>query len=212
MFTPPEVLETHVRWLLELGYRFMTAGELAAEWRDGDEPPPGVAVLTFDDGWRDGLITATPLLEWLGIRATFYVCPNGFGKRFPRFGPEAAILTRDEARALHDAGMELGSHTFSHPDLRELSDSELEREVVESRQVVESLTGEPCLTLAYPSGLYDGRVKRAARRAGYELALDCKPAPWDRFAAPRWQPPPTTDAEAVGRKLELPFEESLTLG
>jgi peptidoglycan/xylan/chitin deacetylase (PgdA/CDA1 family) len=150
------------------------------------------------------------VLQRLGIRATFYLCPDGFGKAFPHLGEGLATLSEDEARALHDAGMELGSHTMTHRDVLWLSDADLRREFVESREAVESITGEPCRTIAYPSGRHDARVERAARRAGYEAAFACVPGPWDRFAAPRWQGPATADPEPVARRLGLPREEVLS--
>src|SRR5437764_10692302 len=72
MITPPEQVEAHIALLRELGYRFATAGELARQWR-GSTPPPGIAVLTFDDGWRDALTTVAPLLTRLGLRGTLLV-------------------------------------------------------------------------------------------------------------------------------------------
>lgn len=206
MVTPPEVLEAHLRHLLDLGYRFVTAGELSREWRDGEAPPAGVAVVTFDDGWRDGLTTATPVLQELGIRGTFYICPQGLGNTYRQLGDGLAILTEDEARALHDEGMELASHTMSHRDLPELGEAELRRQLVESREAVESLTGERCLTLAYPNGRHDARVRQAARAAGYESAFACRAGPWERFAAPRWHAPVSVEPGRVAHKLQLPRE------
>jgi peptidoglycan/xylan/chitin deacetylase (PgdA/CDA1 family) len=202
MITPVEQLEAHVEMLLGLGYRFATAGELARLWSES-EPPRGIAVLTFDDGWRDALTLVAPLLTRLGIRATFFICPEGFGRRFPRYGDDAAVLSADEARALHDAGMELASHTYSHPDLRALSDADLRCELASSRGAVEALTGEACLTLAYPTGRHDERVERAAEAAGYELAFTAHPGPWLRFAAPRVHAPTIAGPGALARRLAL---------
>ena len=201
MITPPEDVEAHIELLRGLGYRFATAGELVGLWRQR-MPPPGIAVLTFDDGWRDALTTVAPLLNRLGLRATFFICPGGFGNHHPRFGEEATVITAAEARALHDAGMELASHSVSHPDLRECSDSDLKAELVGSRAAVEAITGERCLTLAYPTGLHDARVERAAADAGYQLAFACESGPWRRFAVPRVQAP-TKDPATLIRRLEL---------
>jgi peptidoglycan/xylan/chitin deacetylase (PgdA/CDA1 family) len=207
MITPVAHLEAHLALLQAWGYRFATAGELAELW-SGKSPPPGIAVLTFDDGWRDGLTTVAPLLARLGLPATFFVSPVGFGKRFPRFG-DAAIMTATEARALHDAGMELASHSFSHPDLRALSDAELRRELVSSREAVEALTGEPCLTLAYPSGWHDRRVQRAAAAAGYKLAFTARSGRWRKFTVPRVQAPTIGAPETLIRRLDLPPASAL---
>jgi peptidoglycan/xylan/chitin deacetylase (PgdA/CDA1 family) len=203
MITPPRQLEAHIALLRRRGYRFATAGELAMEWQ-GPVPPPGIAVLTFDDGWRDGLTTAAPLLARHGVRATFFVCPAGFGRHAPAFGDAGVVMTEDEARQLHETGMELASHTWSHRPVKELSDGELRHEMVASRDAVEAITGEPCLTLAYPSGNHDRRVEQAAADAGYQLAFATRGESWEKFAVPRVGAPTTAPPEKLIEKLALP--------
>jgi peptidoglycan/xylan/chitin deacetylase (PgdA/CDA1 family) len=197
LVTSPEHLIDHVQLLLGRGYRFVPAGELPQ-----DGPAPRTATLTFDDGWRNGLTVALPVLRSLDVRATFFVCPGLFGQQHPDVPGEAGeLIDAEEARALHDAGMELGSHTLSHPDLRALDDAGLERELVGSKQALEELTGEPCRTLAYPYGLYDERVLSAAGEAGYELAFGWLPGPWRPFEAPRLPAPPRHGAKRLSLKL-----------
>jgi peptidoglycan/xylan/chitin deacetylase (PgdA/CDA1 family) len=189
LVTAPRRLEAHVRKLSRRGYRFLTAGQLLSE-AGGGEPQPRTAVLTFDDGWRDGLTVAAPLLERLGVRATFFVCPGLWGMRHELVSGEAGrLLSEAEARQLHESGMELGSHTISHPDLRKLGDADLARELSESKAAVEQITGESCRTFAYPFGLFDERVERAVAAAGYELALTWQPGPWRSLATPRLPAP-----------------------
>jgi peptidoglycan/xylan/chitin deacetylase (PgdA/CDA1 family) len=197
LITSPEHLADHVRLLLGRGHRFLRAGDLPA-----DGPPPGTATLTFDDGWRSWLTVALPVLRSLGVPGTFFVCPGLFGQQHPDVPGEAGELLRaEEARALHDAGMELGSHTLSHRDLRTLDDDELERELVGSKQAVEELTGKPCRTLAYPYGLCDERVVRATGEAGYELAFGWLPGPWRPLEAPRLPAPPRHGSQRLALKL-----------
>ena len=63
------------------------------------------------------------------------------------------------------------------------------------------MTGEPCRTLAYPYGLYDERVVRAAGEAGYELAFGWLPGPWRPLEAPRLPAPPRHGARRLSLKL-----------
>ena len=185
LVTPPRHLEAHIRMLRRLGYRFVTAEELLV---DGHvlPPPERTAVLTFDDGWADWLSVALPLLQRLEVRATFYVCPGWFGTESDLIGRGAGRLLDEEGvGALHEAGMELGAHSVSHPDLRKLEDSALAEEIGGSKAAVERITGQPCRTFAYPYGLYDERVERAAGTAGFELAFTWQPGPWRALATPR---------------------------
>ncbi len=198
LVTSPDHLASHLALLRRLGYRFATA-----EAALGPRPPaPRTAFVTFDDGFRDWLTEALPVLERLRVPATFYVCPGWWGLTHPSLsGGAARLLTEAEARRLVDAGMELGSHTMTHADLRALDDGALARELEDSRAAVEELTGRPCRTLAYPFGLWDARVAGAVRRAGYELAWDWLPGPWRRHAAPRLPAPPRHGAGRLALKL-----------
>jgi peptidoglycan/xylan/chitin deacetylase (PgdA/CDA1 family) len=71
---------------------------------------------------------------------------------------------------LASRGVEIGSHSVSHPHLPQLTDAELRRELVDSREQIEAEVGRPCRFLAYPYGDDDARVHAAARNAGYRAA------------------------------------------
>jgi len=84
-------------------------------------------------------------------------------------------LNWEQILLMSSAGMEIGSHTHSHPILAKLADTEaIDHELKHSRALIERHTGKPCLALAYPEGLdyaIDKRVVAAAERAGYAFAL-----------------------------------------
>jgi peptidoglycan/xylan/chitin deacetylase (PgdA/CDA1 family) len=182
-------LESQIRYLKRRGY-------------EEGAPGNGTAVLTFDDGFRSWLTDVAPLFGRLGVRGTFYVSPGLFGKQHWRVpGDAGRLLDEDEARALAEDGMELGSHAVSHPDLRLLDGRKLAFELQESKAAVEQLTGRPCRTLSYPYGLYDERVTEAAAEAGYELGFAWLPGPWRPLAAPRLPAPPRHGALGLALKL-----------
>ncbi|WP_348766656.1 polysaccharide deacetylase family protein [uncultured Salinisphaera sp.] len=83
----------------------------------------------------------------------------------------ADYLTLEQLREL-DAHplITIGAHTISHPDLRHVTDAELEEELVSGRERLESWLGHAVTTLAYPFGDSDARVRRAAADAGYKRA------------------------------------------
>jgi peptidoglycan/xylan/chitin deacetylase (PgdA/CDA1 family) len=198
LLVSPEHLEAHVRLLKRRGYRLVAAGELA-----GNGKPAGrTAAMTFDDGWRNWLTAGLPVLQRLGVAGTFFLCPGLFGATHPDVAGEQGFLI-DElgARELHEAGMELGSHSLSHRDLRQLSDAELAAELSDSKQAVEAITGRPCRLFAYPYGLYDDRVVEAVGAAGYELAFAWLPGPWRPLEAPRLPAPSRHGAGRLALKL-----------
>jgi peptidoglycan/xylan/chitin deacetylase (PgdA/CDA1 family) len=197
LIVSPRRLEAHVHLLRRLGYRFLTAEETLEAGL-----PSRAAVLTFDDGLRDALTIALPLLRRLGVRASFYVSPGLWGAQHPDIpGENGRLLDEAEARALYEGGMELGAHSLTHADLRGLDDGSLEQELVDSRAGVEAITGRPCRTMAYPCGLWNERVAGAVRAAGYELAWAWLPGPWNPLAAPRLPAPPRHGAGRLALKL-----------
>ena len=80
----------------------------------------------------------------------------------------------DEARTMLGAGMEIGSHTVSHPELSYLEEEAQMRELSESKQILEEKLGCAIRTVAYPLGVpetFNAETKRAAESAGYDLGF-----------------------------------------
>lgn len=88
----------------------------------------------------------------------------------PARAADELLMTWDDVRALRDAGMGVGSHTWTHRVLTKVDGAEARRQLTRSRGVLEEQLGRPVRTLAYPVGGFDRRVIQQARAAGYELA------------------------------------------
>src|SRR5437588_5259194 len=78
----PALFESQLELLLRAGFQFVTLEALARRLNGGG-PPPGLAVVTFDDGMRNNLTTALPILRRLGIPATIYVAVGFLGGHSP---------------------------------------------------------------------------------------------------------------------------------
>jgi peptidoglycan/xylan/chitin deacetylase (PgdA/CDA1 family) len=100
---------------------------------------------TFDDGYRDVLWNAVPVLTRLRMPATAYVITGRVS------GPDSSFLTWGELRALERHGVAIGSHTVHHLELPLLSDASARRELVESRRALERHLGQPVQWFAYPA-------------------------------------------------------------
>jgi peptidoglycan/xylan/chitin deacetylase (PgdA/CDA1 family) len=191
----PATLKHHVQFLLRRGYRLTTFSEAITA-----PVAPRTAAITFDDGFRSVIERAFTLLSDLGAVATVFV-PTAFidSARPPRWegglaewiGTEHESkllpLSQSELVNLAEEGWEIGSHTCTHPHLTRLGSAELARELTESRQRCSELVGRPCMSLAYPYGDVDERVRAAAEAAGYRHACtlprrfhDAAPLAWPR--------------------------------
>lgn len=177
-------VERFARQLASLKARGMTAVTL----RDclaaarGERPlPPRPVILTFDDGYLDNYTNAFPLLEKFGMTATVFMVaePTLSSNAWDAAAgePWAPLMTRENALEMSRAGIEIGSHTLTHPRLPDLPAERLAWELGESKRVLESWLGTAVVSLAYPYGAVDERVKRAAQVAGYELAVATNSGP-----------------------------------
>jgi peptidoglycan/xylan/chitin deacetylase (PgdA/CDA1 family) len=183
-------LERQVEGVLARGYRPVDAAQ-AVTGRGS------LVHVTFDDAFRS-VAAALPSLERLNVPATVFACP-GFSDgecvfdvpelawQLPQNSEHLATMSWAELRDLVDRGVEVGSHTVTHPHLPKLDDRELHRELRESRERLEDELAVPCRFLAYPFGDEDERVHAAARSSGYEaaFALPGKQASGNRYAVPR---------------------------
>jgi len=135
--------------------------------------------VTFDDAFRN-VLSALPLLERLDVPATVFACTDFAGRTLDlpplrsvaaEHRHELTTLSWDELREASERGLEVGSHTRRHFDLRALSDHALRDELTASREQIENQLGRRCRYLAYPYGQLDRRVQLAAERAGYDAAV-----------------------------------------
>jgi len=132
------------------------------------------AAVTFDDGSQSFFQDVLPLLLRYQIPATVFVVAGYLGSHqgWPDVpwdpNPDEPVMTGTQVRKLPAELITVGSHTMTHPDLTLLADEEIRRELVDSKQTLESTTGRPVTLLSVPYSLYDERVVRLAAEAGYE--------------------------------------------
>lgn len=87
---------------------------------------------------------------------------------------ERLFLSWEEVREMYRNGISFGCHSVSHPNLAELDTQEIQREVRESKEAIESELRTVVRTFAYPFGQqdnFDTRVSRVVRDAGFSCAV-----------------------------------------
>jgi len=149
-------------------YRAMNAGDAR-----------GLVGLTFDDGYEDFLHTALPILEKLAFSATVFVVAGMLGQENSwehRGGPKPRLrlLGVRGVREVQERGMEIGSHTLTHPRLSRLDRRVLVREVSESRQILSGILGTPVDGFCHPYGDLDSAAVQVVRETGYAYACATK--------------------------------------
>ena len=113
---------------------------------DGSRVKGRYVCLTFDDGYRDAFENAVPILIEQGAPAAFFVVTGWIDDNSPE------IISWAECRDLAASGIEIGSHSVSHPHLSGLTEAAVAEELKTSRQRIEVELGRPCLHFACPFG------------------------------------------------------------
>lgn len=165
----PEKFEQQLKWLKENGYQTFDFNYLDNPYvihsTSSEQVSYKPIIITFDDGYKDAYTNAFPILQKHQMKATFYIITTYVDNNNDRY------INWDEIYQLKDAGMNIGSHTITHPSLDKSYDDRLEKEVVESKKIIEEKIGVPISDFCYPSGKYDERTINKLKETGYKTAV-----------------------------------------
>ena len=163
--------------------------------------------ITFDDGYRDNYEHAAPVLERLGLPATFFVVTQWMSSDVVAWWDQDSRtphpwMTWEQVRALRRRGFDIGAHTRTHADLGRVGEAEARDEIVGARRDLERELGAPVDLFAYPYGRpdnllepYRALVKAAGFRCccssfGGDNSAGTDPFRLRRIAVTPWYGPP----------------------
>jgi peptidoglycan/xylan/chitin deacetylase (PgdA/CDA1 family) len=133
-------------------------------------------VFSVDDGYHSVFTTVYPLLKQYGMTMTLGVIGNYVDKGAPSYEPASRFMHRSEIQELVDSlGIEIASHSLSHPFLTRLDSAAAWQEISGSKVLLESLFGVNVVTFAYPYGDMNQRVREMTRVAGYRMGRAVRP-------------------------------------
>jgi len=164
LFVSEQDFQQQMQYLYQKGFRTVTmsqAREILVNRKTGPGGQP--MVITFDDGYSSLYHRAWPVLKEYGFVATAFIITDFVGR--PRY------LTWEQTRELNGYGVEIGSHTQTHPDLSTLKSESLKREIMGSKQTLEQQLKAPATSFCYPGGFYNRQTMEVVREAGYGVAV-----------------------------------------
>lgn len=168
-FVSRSAFEQQLKQVTASAASFMTADELAPFYSPDRATTlrhenARHVLLTFDDGWADGVHVGGPVLRAAGAQAVLFVTTDFLGK--PHF------LTRPDLARLDPATFRVGSHARSHRMLSLLAEDEIRAELSDSKKFLEDALGYAVDAISIPSGAVDRRVRRIAAECGYRFVFD----------------------------------------
>lgn len=169
----PQQFENQLRAVSERGFSFVSLAEYVDHLSTTTTDRVSRVAVTFDDGWVDNFEYAFPVLQRLGIPATFFIVAGDMpgidrGRR----------MSDGQLREMESRGMTIGGHSMTHPNLALLTETQLEYEISVCRRSLQERLGSSIEFFAYPGGRFNHAVIEACQNAGYRGA--CSTIGWGK--------------------------------
>lgn len=162
----PQALAEQLTYLHAHGWHAIVPNDLAAYMAAGEPLPPRSLLITIDDGYKEVLAVA-PLFVESGLMPVLFIVTD-----YVEYG---AYLTWEELAGLAAQGFIIGSHSVDHRDPREADDTELRRQMADSKSLLEEQLGVQVDAFCYPYGGVNKRVKEAVATNGYRTGFSLNP-------------------------------------
>jgi peptidoglycan/xylan/chitin deacetylase (PgdA/CDA1 family) len=202
---PTRTFARQMSLLSELGYQPVSLDAVIAHYVAGAALPRKAVLITFDDGYRDNLENAAPILLRHGYPAVIFI-PTGFLDDDAPLPHETSLLKLgvrnptvrwSDLAALEASGLRIESHGVSHTRLSELEPEEVTRELVTSKQRLEERLGRDVEAFAYIKGTsldfgpeHPGLVQQAGYKLAFSAIFGANSPHSDRFQLRRYSVEP----------------------
>lgn len=180
----PEVFRSHLMWLKKNGYKSLLVSDVPDELKKIRQPLQPWVAISFDDGYKDNLEFALPILKQEGFQATFFIVSGVVRKtrcinssQGNMLYEDRPMLREEDVKALFDAGMEIGSHSESHQLMDSVCHSDSKKcldEFVHSKDKLERIIGSEITSFSYPNGqkgAFSKQTRKLLEKAGYRIGL-----------------------------------------
>jgi peptidoglycan/xylan/chitin deacetylase (PgdA/CDA1 family) len=179
---PVRQFDEQLASLRELGYEVVGLDAVLDHYTLGAELPPNEVLITFDDGYRDILENALPVLQKHGYPAVIFIPVAYMDDEMPlphethliEQGMHNPTLDWGLVRELDAAGVRVESHGIAHRPLAEVSLDEAVREIAVSKLILEERLGRPMRAYAYVKGSeahFHPVHESLLKQAGYDIAF-----------------------------------------
>lgn len=169
----PDQFQKQISYLVEKKFRVMALSQLLAILNGGEAILPRTVVITIDDGYQDNFTHIFPVLKKYHLSASIFLTTGDVGKSLTTTsGITLPALSWPEIKEMAASGLiEFYPHSHNHPRLDLIPKEQAEREMVESKRVLEKELGRPMDVFAYPFGRYNEEIVTILKHHGLRAAL-----------------------------------------
>ncbi len=179
IYVTKATFEKHLQFFKDQGFETLTFSQLE-KFKKQEIPfkefPVKPLILTFDDGYRDNLENASPLLKKYGFNAQIFLLanPNISSNEWDisKTEPSHEIVSGNDRQRWVLSAFEVGSHGFSHKKITEMSPEEAYSELRESKLALEKEFQTPINVYAFTYGDTNKDMAALAEAAGYSYAVN----------------------------------------
>ena len=179
---PVGIFDDQLGRLAELGYNVVDLDSVLDHYTLGKPLPEKAVLITFDDGYRDVLENALPVLQKHGYEAVVFIpvaymedeTPLPHEARLVERGVRNRTLDWGLMRELDASGVRVESHGIAHRPLAEVTLDEAVREIAVSKLKLEEKLARPVRAYAYVKGSeahFHPVHESILKQAGYEIAF-----------------------------------------
>ncbi|MES2828166.1 MAG: polysaccharide deacetylase family protein [Bacteroidota bacterium] len=155
-----------VKMLADSGYHSILPDELYAYLNNGTPLPSKPIMFTFDDTDMDQFTIAAPTLKKYGFKAVYFIMTVSIGRK----GKFVDYMTKEQIKALSDAGNIIGSHTYDHKNFKKYTGKDWEEQLDKPTKKLEEITGKKITEFAYPFGLWNAEGIPELKKRGFKMA------------------------------------------
>ena len=162
LYTSADEFERQVSYLAKKNYATVSSQEFLDILQSGKNPSHKSIMLTFDDGTISHYTNAYRILKKYKMKGTFFIVSH------------RTQISHNQLKEMADNGMDLQSHTQTHPDLVKLTDlSKMHSEIGGSKIELEARTGKSVIAIAYPGCVAGSNTYNIVASSGYKLGFSC---------------------------------------
>ncbi|MFC1757087.1 polysaccharide deacetylase family protein [Patescibacteria group bacterium] len=170
----PKDFTWQMKYLYDNNFNVISYAKLVETLKNKEEIPHKAVVLTFDDGFSDNYDTVLPVLKKYNFPATIFLTTNFVNNYFfiEKFNKKFKMLTWEQVEEMERSGLvDFQLHTTSHLKLSQINKNEIEKEITESKKIIDEKLSKDSKLFAYPFGVYNEDVIEILKENNFDSAV-----------------------------------------